>query len=712
MQGAAGLFLCLNAIVNLKAKKMLVLLSKFAKALTRKPVIIVIIAVALLIPCVIGSIATRVNYDILSYLPSSLDSTKGEQVLENTFHDAATSMLVIDDMPSKDVLALKKKIKAVPNVHDVVWVDDIADISVPKDMLPDVLKDTFYSKDSTLMLVTYDGASSSNETLTTIGNIKKLLNKQCFLSGFSAIIKDTKDLADKEIPIYVGLAVALSIVAMMLCMKSWVLPFVFMLGIGFAVIYNFGTNIFLGQISYITKAIAAILQLGVTMDYSIFLINRYDEEKPKFQDRRDAMAQSIQDAFISLSGGSLTTIAGFFALCFMQLTLGKDIGIVMMKGVFLGVLTTVTVLPSLILMFDKPIHKYTHKALIPNFTKGSNFLLKHRWAFVVLGLLLIVPAVWTKSNTSVYYNLDRSLPQTMDSIVATNKLKNDYNMLTTHFIIMDDSLPSYKVKNMVSEIKKVDGVKTTLAYDDIIGPAIPDDFVPQNVKDICKKDGRQLVMINSKYKAADDKENAQIVEIQKIAKKYDSTAQVTGEGVLTKDLIDTADTDFRVTNDISILCIILIIAILFKSAVIPIVLVAIIELAICINLGIPYFTGTVIPFISPTVIGCVQLGATVDYSILMTTRFQEELKSGLSRLEAIKIASKTSFPSIITSSLVFFCATFGVSLISKIEIIQSICGMLARGAIISAVIIIFILPAVLYVTEPILNKFSYHWKKA
>ena len=688
------------------------MLSKVAKLLTRNYKMILTIALLLLIPSAFGALKTAVNYDILSYLPQNLDSTQGEKVLESTFHDAATSMLVIDNMPSKDVTALKEKIKQVDGVNSVAWVDDIADISVPKEMLPQVLKSAFYSDKSTLMLVTYDGSSSSSETLTALGNVKKLLNKQCFLSGFSAIIKDTKDLSDQEMPIYVVLAVVLSLAAMMLCLESWVLPVVFILGIFFAVVYNFGTNIFLGQISYVTKAIAAILQLGVTMDYSIFLINRYDEEKPKFSDRRDAMAQAIQNTFLSLSGSSLTTVAGFFALCFMRLTLGKDIGIVMMKGVILGVITTVTVLPALILQFDKPIHKYTHRNLLPSFALGSDFLIKHRRVFISAALLLIIPATWSQAHTQMYYNLDRSLPKTLDSIVATDKLKNQFNMLSTHFLIVDDKMPSYQMENMVDEIKKQDGVKDVLAYDDIIGPAVPDDFIPQSIKDICKKDGRQLVMINSRYRTAEDQENLQIAKISAIAKKYDPTSQLTGEGALTKDLIEIADVDFKVTNYISILCILLIVGIVFKSFSIPFLLTAIIELAIFINLGIPYFTGTVIPFISPTVIGCVQLGATVDYSILMTTRFQEELKAGHDRLEAIKIASNTSFKSIITSALVFFCATSGVAMISKIEIISSICSMLARGAIISALIIILILPAVLYVTEPFVSKTSFNRKKA
>lgn len=677
--------------------------------MTRHPTVITAIAVLLLIPSAVGYAATRVNYDILSYLPDSLNSTEGERILENTFHDAATSMLVIDGMEGKDVSALKEKIRQVPGVNSCVWVNDLADLTVPKEMLPDAVKDAFYSGDSTLVLITYDGSSSSNETLQAVGDVKKLLERQCFLSGISAITRDTKNLTESEMPVYVSLAVALALAAMMLCMESWFLPVIFLAGIGFAVAYNFGTNIFLGQISYVTQAIAGILQLGVTMDYSIFLISRYDEEKPKFGDRRDAMASAIESTFLSLAGSSLTTVAGFFALCFMQLTLGRDIGIVMMKGVLFGVLTTVTVLPSLILLFDKPIHRYTHRSLIPDFTRGADFLLRHRKAFVAFGLLLAGPAFFLQARTAVYYNLDRSLPQDLDSIVATNKLKDDFNMATSHFILADYNLPAYQVKNMTSEIKKLDGVKTVLSYSDLIGPAVPDDFVPDKVRDIFKKDGRQLILVNSGYKAAEDRENDQISKLEQIVDRYDPSALITGEGPLTKDLIDTASHDFTVTNYISILCILLIIAFVFRSLSVPVLLVAVIEFAIAVNLGIPCLTGTVIPFITPTVIGCVQLGATVDYSILMTTRFQEELRAGHDRMEAIKIAAATSFRSILTSSLVFLCATGGVALISRIEIIQSICGMLARGAIISAAVIILFLPVVLYLTEPLIEKLSFHF---
>jgi predicted RND superfamily exporter protein len=687
------------------------MLSRFAKILTRHPSVVTLVAVLLLIPSFLGYIKTKVNYDILSYLPKNLDSVKGEDVLEDTFHDAATSMLVIDGMPEKDIADLKDKIKNVSGVNDCVWVDDIADLSVPRDMLPDKLKDLFYSDHSTMMLITYNGSTSSEETFDAIANIKKLLNKQCYLSGFSAMQRDMKNLLVGEMPFYVVLAAGLCLVIMSVCMESWFLPFVFLLGIGIAIVYNMGTNIFLGEISYITQSIAAILQLAVTMDYSIFLINRYDEEIPKFDDRRDAMASAIQSTFLSLAGSSMTTVAGFLALCFMKLSIGKDIGIVMMKGVILGVLSTVTLLPSLILLFDKPIHKYKHRSLIPKFDRGAEFLIQHRKTMIALLLLLILPAFYMQSHTKVYYNLDKTLPATLDSRVATEKLKKEFDMATTHFVILDDRLPSYKMKPMIKEIKKLDGVKNVLGYDDLIGPAVPDDFIPQKVKDLCKKDGRQIIMINSQYAAADTNENNQIAKLTRITKRYDPTSQVTGEGALTKDLVEIANHDFTVTAYISALLMLAIVALVFKSAIVPIILVAVIELAIYLNLGIPFLTGTVIPFISPIVINCIQMGATVDYSILMTTRFQEELKGGKNRLEAIRAASITSFPSIITSSLVFFCATTGVSWISKMGIISSICAMLARGAVISAIIIITLLPAVLYVTEPLIRKLSYHFQR-
>lgn len=684
---------------------------KIAKLLTRNPKLIVIIAVLLLIPSALGVIGTKVNYDILEYLPKDLDSVNGQVILNNTFHNAASSMLVIEDMPAKDVEKLTAQINDVEGVSKAVWVSDVIDISVPPEILPEKLKDAFYGdNESTMILVQYENSSSSKETMDAIDNVRALLNKQCFLSGMSVIVKDTKELADKEMPIYVGLAVLLSLITMFCCMESWLLPPIFLLGIFFAVAYNFGTNIFLGEISYITKSIAAILQLGVTMDYSIFLINRYDEEKLKFSDRGDAMAVAIKSTFVSLLGSSLTTIAGFMALCFMQLTLGFDIGIVMIKGVVFGVLTVVTVLPSLILLLDRQIHQYVHKSLLPNFTRFNNYIMKNARKIAVIFILLFVPMFLAQSNINVYYNLDESLPRDLDSIVALNKLKDDFNMASTHFVIIRDDIPAYKVKEMIDKMEKVPGVEKVIAYDEVIGPAIPDSFIPNEVKGVCKKDGLQFIMINSRYKAALDEANEQIDRLSEIVKKYDKKAMITGEVPLTKDLINVADVDFKVTSYVSILSIFIIIAFCFKSISIPFLLVAIIEFAIFINVGIPFFTGTVIPFISPTIIGCVQLGATVDYAILMTTRYQEELRNGYDKHEAIKIAANSSDRAILTSSLVFFCATFGVSMISQIEMIQSICSMLARGALISAATIMCILSVVLLITEKVIDKTTYRWK--
>ena len=687
------------------------MIKKLANTITHHTTMVIVIALLLLIPSFIGYVNTYVNYDILSYLPESLDSTKGQEILDETFHNAASNMLVIDNMPEKDVEALKEQIKQVPGVNDAIWISDILDISVPVEILPDEIKNVFFSgSNSTMVLVKYDNPGSSEETLTAIGQIRDLLNKQCFLSGLSVIVKDTKDLADQEMPIYVVLAVLLSIVAMSLSLESWVLPFAFIASIGLAVVYNLGSNIFLGQVSYITKSIAAILQLGVTMDYSIFLIDRYNEECNKTEDRKEAMSNAVERTFVSLSGSSLTTIAGFLALCFMQLTLGMDIGIVMAKGVILGVLTVVLILPAIILKLDPYIRRWRHRSLIPKFDRMNNFIIKHHKTFAVLFLLLFIPALYSQSHTKVYYNLDESLPKDLPSIVATNKLKDDFDMASTHFIVVDDSLPASKLNQMAKEIEKVDGINSVLAYNKFVGPSIPESFIPDEIKEICKKDGYQLLMVNSKYKAALDEENAQIDELNRIVKSYDPNAMITGEGALTKDLIDIADHDFKVTNYISILAILLIVAICFKSFSAPFILVAAIELAIFINLGIPYFTGTVIPFISPTVIGCVQLGATVDYAILLTTRFREELRNGHDRVSAMKIAANASDRSIVSSALVFFCATFGVFLISKIEIIQSICAMLARGAIISALVIIFILSPVLLVTEKLIAKTTKDWK--
>ena len=685
---------------------------KMAHLLTRRPKLVVAVALLLLIPSLIGMAATRINYDILTYLPPELDSSKGEALLEEPFHDAATSMLIVEGMPPRYTDDLLRSIKEVPGVSNAVWLSNLVGIQIPTEMIPAQLRDVFFSEDSTMMIIQYDMPGASQETMEAISKVRSLCNERCFLAGFSVLIKDTRDLVDEELPFYILLAVVLSLVAMSFTMESWLLPIAFLASIGIAIVYNFGTNIFLGEISYITKAIAAILQLGVTMDYSIFLYKRYEEELPNFSDPRDAMARAIESAFASLSGSSLTTIAGFLALCFMQLLLGRDIGIVMAKGVVLGVATVILVLPAILLTFDRQIGKYRHRILMPNFEGINRFVIRHKRVFTALFLLLFIPAVYAQNHTQIYYKLDEALPQDMPSIVATNKLKDEYNMASTHFVIVDDNLDSSRMKEMCARIKELDGIETLISYDDLLSPAIPEFFIPQELKDMCKQDGLQLMMINSRYPAASDEVAAQLTQLTALVKSYDPNAYITGEAALTDDLIKTASVDFKVTNYISIAAIFLIVAIVFKSVTVPIILVATIELAIFINQGIPYFAGTVIPFITPTVIGCVQLGATVDYAILMTTRFREEIQKGRSREEAMLTAAAASDGSIITSSLVLFCATLGVGLVSKIEIISNICLMLSRGALISALVSIFIMPSVLTVCEPLIAHTSYQWRSA
>ena len=686
------------------------MIEKIAHGLTRKPRLVALIALLLIIPSLAGYAATGINYDILTYLPQNLESTQGEKLLEDPFKDAATGMLMVEGMPSGYTDDLLQSIKKVPNVSNAIWVSDMVGVQIPVSMLPDDMKDMFYAGDSTMMIIQFDKPAGSEETMKAIENVRSVCNSKCFLAGFSAGIKDTKDLTDKELPVYVGLAVVLSLAAMMLTLESTLLPFAFLGCIGLAILYNFGTNVFLGQISYVTKAIAAVLQLGVTMDYSIFLYRRYEEERTHCDDNRDAMANAIVAAFSALSGSSLTTIAGFAALCFMQLTLGKDIGIVMAKGVVLGVMTVIFVLPAVLLIFDKQIEKHRHRPLLPSFKKLNHSIIAHRKQYVAIFLLLFIPFVWAQAHTSVYYKLDESLPKTMPSIIANDKLKSEYNMASTHFVILRDDLSSTDMNDMENQIKDLKGVTSVVSYHTLLGSGIPDFFVPDSVKNMLKQGGYQMVMVNSKYYAATDEVASQLDQLESIVRGYDSNAMVTGEAAMTADLIRTSAVDFKVTNYISLAAIFLIVAIVFQSFTVPVVLVSAIELAIFINQGIPYFTGTVIPFVSPTIIGCVQLGATVDYAILMTTRFQEELRNGKSKEEAINIAATTSDPSIITSSLVLFCATMGVSMVSTIEIIGSICTMLARGALISSIISMVIMPSLLCVCEPIFNRTSRNWR--
>lgn len=685
-------------------------MKRFGRFIAKNRILVVVISILLVFPALYGMISTRINYDLLTYLPQNLDSMKGQEILDKKYSDAATSMLIIEDMEPKDIVKIKEKVSKVEGVNKVIWVDDVLDTTIPKEILPDEARKSFYSGNSTMLIIKFNESPSSENTQQAITDIRKLTNKQCFLSGMSAIVKDTKDLADKETPFYVLLAVVFSVIVLSLTMKSVIIPFIFLAAIGLAILYNFGTNIFFGQISYVTKALAAVLQLGVTMDYSIFLLHRYDEEREKLEDKNEAMADAIANTIVSITGSSLTTIAGFLALCVMTLALGKDIGIVMAKGVMLGVISTVTVLPALILIFDKPIHKFSHKTILPEFNKVANLVTKNYKAFIVLFLLLFIPAVYGNNHTKVYYNLDESLPKDMESIVATNKLKKEYNMTTTHFILVNDKIEGYKVKEMVDKLEKVDGIEKVLSYDKFIGSSIPESFIPKDIKDIFKQGGYNLILVNSKYKAAREEENTQINEVNKIVKSYDKGAMVAGEGPLTKDLIEIADKDFKHVNVVSIAAIFAIILILFRSISIPILLVSAIELAIFINMGIPFYTGTTIPFIASIVIGCIQLGATVDYAILMTTRFKEEIGNGYDRFEAGKITVKGTAKSIVTSGLTFFAATASVGIVSNMDLIKTLCGMIARGALISMGVILFILPSILIVCEKFISVTTMKWK--
>lgn len=685
-------------------------MKKFSEWISKHNKIVLLITVILLVPSIFGFINTRINYDILSYLPQELESVKGQNILEDVYSDAATGLLIVDGMKSKDIVDIKEKIKKVNGVDDAIWIDDALDISIPKDILPDAIKNQLFSDDSTMVIIKYEGSTADESTLKAIGDIKTIMNKQCFLSGMSAIMEDTKNLADKEAPFYVVLAVFISLIILILTMESTAVPVIFLISIGIGILFNMGTNIFLGEISYITKALAAVLQLGVTMDYSIFLMHRYDEELLKHEEKEEAMAQAISSTMLSISGSSLTTIAGFLALCAMDLTLGKDIGIVMAKGVILGVITAVTVLPALILTFDKLIHRFKHKTIIPNFNKLSKVVTTHYKIIIAIFFILLIPAIYGSNHTKVYYNLDKTLPKDMPSIVATNKLKDKFNMMTTHFILVKDDIKPYKAKEMEERIEKIDGITNVIGYDKILGPAIPEEFIPENIRNIFKSGGYNLILANSQYKAATDEENNQIDNINKIIKEYDQDGLVAGEGALTKDLITTSDRDFKMVSLYSIIAIFLIILVVFKSISIPVLLVSAIEFAIFINMGIPYFTGTTIPFIASIVIGTIQLGATVDYAILLTSRFREELRNGHEKHEAILIAVEESAKSIVTSGLTFFGATGAVALISDMALIRSLCFLISRGAIISMAVILLILPSFLLVLEDLINKTSIKWK--
>ena len=680
---------------------------KVGKKIVKFRVPILILSIILLIPAVWGYVNTRINYDVLTYLPEDIETMQGQEIMTNDFGIGAFSMLMVDGMEDKEIVKLKEKVEKVDGVENVLWYDSLADISVPQSVLPSKLYDEYNTEDGTMMAVFFKDGTSSDETMKAITEIRKITGEQCFLSGMSAIVEDTKELAEKETPLYVLIAVALSALVLAITMESIFVPVLFLLSIGIAIVYNLGTNVFFGEISYITKALAAVLQLGVTMDYSIFLMHSYQEQQVRYNgDKERAMAHAISQTFSSVIGSSVTTVAGFIALCFMSFTLGKDIGIVMAKGVIFGVLVCVTVLPSMILCCDKLIEKTKHKPLLPDIGRISDKVTKRYVIYVVAFVILLFPAIYGNNHTGVYYNLDESLPKDLPSVIANTKLKEDYNMNTTHMILVDSSVAGSDVKKMSQEIEKVDGVKWVLGLDNLVGSGVPADMLPESVTGMLKNDKYQLLMVNSTYKVATDKVNKQIEQIDKIMDKYDKGAMLVGEGPLTKDLINITDTDFKRVSAVSIGIVFVIILLLFKSVTIPVILVGVIEFAIFVNMGIPFYTGTKLPFVASIVIGTIQLCATVDYAILMTTRYQRERSRGAGKFDAITTAHKFSAQSIIVSALSFFAATIGVGLYSNIDMISSLCILMARGALISMVVVVLILPSLFMVFDKIIVKTS------
>ena len=678
---------------------------RFSKAVVKFRVPILIIAILLLIPSTLGMISTRINYDMLDYLPDTMDTVIGQNELMEDFGKGAFSMLVIEDMPVKDVAALKKQIEQVEHVDSVVWYDSVADLSMPMQMLPDKIYNEFNNGDATMMAVFFDSATSADVTMDAIREIRALAGKQVFVSGMSALVTDLKDLCEREEPIYVAIAVALACLAMLVLLDGWLVPFVFLACIGIAVLINLGTNFFFGEISYITKALAAVLQLAVTMDYSIFLWHSYNEQREKYPDHKEAMAVAIHDTLTSVVGSSITTVAGFAALCFMTFTLGLDLGLVMAKGVILGVLACVTVLPSLVLILDKPLQKTRHRCLIPDMTKFAGKLVKIFPVFLVLFALLLYPAYYgyDKTNDEVYYDMGECLPQDIEYVIANTRLRDEFDIASTHMLLVDANVPAKEKKSMIQDMEKVDGVKYVLGLESIVDPSIPEDMLPESIVSILKSDRWELILINSEYKVASDDVNAQIDELNAVLKKYDPTGMLIGEAPCMKDMIETTDHDFQVVNAVSIAAIFIIIMLVEKSLSLPFILIAVIELAVFINLGLPHYLSQSLPFIAPICISTIQLGATVDYAILMTTRYKAERVSGKTKREAVTTALATSIPSILVSGMGLFAATFGVAVYSDIDIISSMCMLMARGAIVSMLCVILILPALLMLCDGLIR---------
>lgn len=679
---------------------------RFSRAVVKHRVLIIVLTLVLMVPSVLGMIGTRINYDMLNYLPDSMDTVIGQDELMKDFGKGAFSFIVVENMPDKDVEKVVNKVKKVDHVQTVLWYSSLADISIPKEMLPDEIYDAFNTDNATMMAVFFDSATSADVTMDAIREIRKVAGKQCFVSGMSALVTDLKDLCEKEEPIYVGIAVILACAAMLILLDGWLVPFVFLASIGMMILLNLGTNYFFGEISYITKALSAVLQLAVTMDYSIFLWHSYNEQREIYSDNKEAMAVAIQRTLTSVVGSSITTVAGFAALCFMTFTLGKDLGIVMAKGVIFGVLGCVTVLPALILVLDKPLHATRHRSIIPDMTKFSKGVCKIFPVFLAAFALLVAPAYYgySKTNSEVYYDLGECLPKDMDYVIANSKLSEDFDVASTHMVLVNASLSSKEVKKMSAEMEKVDGVKYVLGLDSVIGSRVPEEIIPEELKNTLESNNWKLMLINSEYKVASDKVNTQIDRLNKILKNYDKTGMLIGEAPCMKDMIETTDRDFKVVNAVSIVAIFIIIAFVEKSITLPIILISIIEFAIFINLGLPHYLGQSLPFIAPICISTIQLGATVDYAILMTTRYKTERIGGKSKRDSVVEALLTSIPSIIVSGFGLFAATFGVAVYSDIDIISSMCMLMARGAIVSMICVILILPAMLMLFDKIICK--------
>ena len=687
-------------------------MQKFGRGVVKLRVPILIVSVLLLIPSIFGFVSTRINYDILSYLPSDIETMKGQDIMLDEFGKGGFSLVMLDGMEDKDVEKVKEKIEKVDHVCDVLWYDTLADVSLPKEVLPDDIYDFFNTDNSTMMAVFFDEATSADGSLEAVKEIRSIAGEQCFVSGMSSVVEDIKDLTMQEAPMYVVIAVILTSIILALTMDSFLIPLFFMLSVGMAIVYNMGTNFIQGEISFITEALAAVLQLAVTIDYSIFLWHSYKEEKEKHPgDNKEAMAVAIGKTITSVVSSSITTVAGFLALCFMSYELGMDMGIVMAKGVVIGVICCITVLPSMILVFDKALEKTMHKDLVPSLEKPSKFIIKHHAAFIVLFIVVLIPAVYGQINTNVYYNLTDTLPKDLNSVIANTKLDEEYHMATTHMLLVDADMQPKEVNSMLDEMGKVDGVSFSMSLDTLIGPSIPREIVPESVTKILKSDKWQLMLIGSEYKVASDEENAQIDELSKILKSYDKDGMLIGEAAATKDLIDITDHDFKVVNIVSIAAIFIIILIALRSVSLPIILVAVIEFAITVNMGVPCFTNTTIPFIASVVIGTIQLGATVDYAILMTTRYKTERNAGKDKHEAVTIALSTSMKSIMVSALGFFASTFGVGVYSSVDMISQLCTLMSRGAIISMITVICILPSMLMLFDKVIINTTMGMKK-